>query len=230
MPKISVVIEADSAQEYVELLAALSGAGAYPILEAREKAVRPAKKAEKEVLTASVQGAETAPIDAAVLKQLDQKIEEVSQQIDQNMLDAGATGLPEKAAAEPKATEEQMAEYHAGSGKPEMPEKKARAPRKAKEAKPAETEHVGTVAIMPNGNGEVPTRMDVGDTFARYVQKYGVNFAQTDISKMLQETFGPDVRKKSDIPDDADAFRKAIAVVEKATLENPYNRKVDLNG
>jgi hypothetical protein len=47
---------------------------------------------------------------------------------------------------------------------------------------------------------------------------------------MLQDMFGADVRKKSDVPEDQKSLRQAISTITQATVDNPYNRKVDLNG
>jgi outer membrane biosynthesis protein TonB len=119
--------------------------------------------------------------------------------------------------------------------KPEQPEEplspsvvkgKRGRPKKAQPIIETPAEIVATVV-----NGPVATqpaqdtvvRQDLLDTFNAYVQRYGYNFGYTDVSKLLQQTFGDDVKKSSDVTD-AD-IGKAIAVVRAAINDNPFNRR-----
>jgi len=217
MPRISLQIEADSADEYLTILTRI-----VPL-----------------AVVARHKNDWAAPFH-------DVEPDEAEQP--QPDIQSGTFGI--KQDDEPAPVE--VARYDGTTGEP-VEEKKARKPRGPNKPKmapvtedaPEEVEHVGTVAVgirkaeeekpavterVPEGNGEVLTRTDLGDTIAGYVRKYGINFAQTDVSKMLQDMFGADVRKKSDVPDDQPSLRKAITTITQATIDNPYNRKVDVNG
>jgi len=221
MPRISLQIEADSADEYLTILTRI-----VPLaVVARHKNdwAEPFKDVEPDE-------AEVPQSGTFGIKQ-----EEPEATVAQWPL---APVLTPEEPDQPPA-EIKPARKPRGPNKPKMPPVSVDAPQE-------EDEHVGTVAVgtrkveeekpavterVPEeGNGEVLTRMDLGDTIAGYVRKYGINFAQTDVSKMLQDMFGADVRKKSDVPDDQPSLRKAISAITQATIDNPYNRKVDVNG
>jgi len=80
-----------------------------------------------------------------------------------------------------------------------------------------------TAPAQVNGGVE-DMRANLMKVFAGYVQKYGTNFGYGDVSKLLQDNFGPDVRKSSDVTDDN--LVKAVLVVQSAIDANPYGRKV----
>jgi len=90
-----------------------------------------------------------------------------------------------------------------------------------KQAAPVEPEKPAPVKT----NGKDVSRQDLLDTFSEYVAQYGVSFGYTDISKLLQTHLGEDVRKASDVPEAS--LAAAIDVVTKAIKENPFNRKRD---
>jgi hypothetical protein len=202
MPKISVTIEAETQDEFLSLLNCLLPVEHQSVVKRQDNGASEPKDA--------VPTTESVPAPDEV-----------------DAIEIPAEPLEEKKARKPR-----------GPNKPKMVP--------VTEEAPEEVEHVGTVAMAVNDiqesikNGastspkeekeEVLTRMDLGDTIAGYVRKYGINFAQTDVSKMLQDMFGADVRKKSDVPDTQPALRQAIATITQATIDNPYNRKVDVNG
>jgi hypothetical protein len=202
MPKISLHVEADSADEYLTILTHI-----IPLaVVARHKNdwAEPFKDVEAK------------SDDAPVVEVHEMTAEETTEAVAQeDAVEAEKVALQESVDKKPR--------------KPRGPNKPKKTP--VTEDAPEEVEHVGTVAVAEEqGNGEVLTRMDLGDTIAGYVRKYGINFAQTDVSKMLQDMFGADVRKKSDVPDDQKSLKQAIATITQATIDNPYNRKVDVNG
>jgi hypothetical protein len=82
----------------------------------------------------------------------------------------------------------------------------------------------GTAATAQVNGGVEDMRANLMKVFAGYVQKYGTNFGYGDVSKLLQDNFGPDVRKSSDVTDDN--LVKAVLVVQSAIDANPYGRKV----
>ena len=211
MPKISLHVEADSPDEFLELLSAFT--------------------------RNQVQG--FVPKDDGVYAEAERREDTATEElitIAKDFVAQEAKKWPPAPVLTPEEPDQPPAEI--------KPARKPRGPNKPKmapvtEEAPEEVEHVGTVAVSTdapasveqgNGKDEVLTRMDLGDTIAGYVRKYGINFAQTDVSKMLQDMFGADVRKKSDVPDDQKSLRQAIATITQATIDNPYNRKVDVNG
>lgn len=100
-------------------------------------------------------------------------------------------------------------------------EETAAAPSPAAAAAVATT--AGTKPTSSNGGSTEELRKRLMQTFADYVQRYGTNFGYTDVSKMLTDTFGPGVRKSSDVTDDN--LAKAVAVVGQAIEANPFGRR-----
>jgi hypothetical protein len=147
-------------------------------------------------------------------------------------LEAAQPPKPQPKPTEPKPTEPDepqpaavVAEEPALQGAevqeaPKEPKKGRGRPRKeTTEQPPAET-----AATAPVNGGVEDMRANLMKVFAGYVQKYGTNFGYGDVSKLLQDNFGPDVRKSSDVTDDN--LVKAVLVVQGAIDANPYGRKV----
>jgi len=126
-----------------------------------------------------------------------------------------APGGPHVPAAEaPKETKK-------GRGRPKR-EAAAPAAGAASAASPAPAVTI-TAPSQVNGGIE-DMRANLMKVFAAYVQKYGTNFGYGDVSKLLQDNFGPEVRKSSDVTDDN--LVKAVIVVQSAIEANPFGRKV----
>jgi hypothetical protein len=206
MPKISLHVEADTPEEFRKLMAMFNVA---PYWEPKAGAPQSDTFGVVDIKT-NIQSGTQGIKQSDDVPEVRPMPEEIKAKLDE--IEATEEPVEEKKARKPR-----------GPNKPKM--------TPVTEEAPEEVEHVGTVAVAEEqGNGEVLTRMDLGDTIAGYVRKYGINFAQTDVSKMLQDMFGADVRKKSDVPDDQPSLRKAISAITQATIDNPYNRKVDVNG
>lgn len=92
------------------------------------------------------------------------------------------------------------------------------------EDEPTEAPVAAPEAPKTNGK-ETVSRQDLLDVFAEYVQRYSANYGYTDISNLLQQNFGGNVRKASDVPEDM--LGKAVAAIRAAITDNPFNRKRD---
>lgn len=204
--KISLVIESDSVEEFRAALATLMPAGG----------------SDKEYLAA------VAARTASVVRDLEKR--EVTSPPDTFRPDTQEETAPAEAPAAAEAPPATM-----------EPPVKAKKPRGRKpkaeggEAPPTTTAPYVEVApatpakqASPKSGAIGVTRDDLMAIFSRYVQKYGTNFGYTDVSKMLTDTFGPGVRKSSDVTDDN--LAKAVAVVSHAIEANPFARKrADVN-
>jgi hypothetical protein len=63
----------------------------------------------------------------------------------------------------------------------------------------------------------------LGQVFGAYVRRYGTGVGYSDVSKLLSDNFGTGVRKQSDVTDAN--LAKAIAVVSGAIEANPFQRR-----
>jgi outer membrane biosynthesis protein TonB len=97
-------------------------------------------------------------------------------------------------------------------------------PKKAAAAEPAAAV-VAPAAPAPAGNGEaeVSQRDVLMDAFRGYVLRYGTGNGYSDVSKLLSDNFGPEVRKSSDVTDEN--LPKAIVIVRNAIDANPFQRR-----
>lgn len=86
----------------------------------------------------------------------------------------------------------------------------------------AEPEQEAVIEVQQPEPVSGPSRTDLSATFNEYIRQYG-HFGFNDVSTLLQNTFGENVRKASDVSDEN--LAKAISVVKQAVVENPFNRK-----
>jgi hypothetical protein len=128
---------------------------------------------------------------------------------------------PQPAAVVAEAPAEAPAEAKKGRGRP----RKAPAADTVEERQWQATEsRIAAQGDAQVNGGVEDMRANLMKVFAGYVQKYGTNFGYGDVSKLLQDNFGPDVRKSSDVTDEN--LVKAVIVVQNAIEANPYGRKV----
>jgi hypothetical protein len=118
-----------------------------------------------------------------------------------------------------------------------------KATEKPKEAEKAATEEPPAEAAKAAGNGaadtgeafnpfaEEPkpakkkkiTRDEVQQAFNSYREAYGQASAITDVTAMLGKNFG--IKRIADIPNDQEAFAKAIEMVKAAISNNEFGRE-----
>lgn len=72
------------------------------------------------------------------------------------------------------------------------------------------------------------THNDVKNALGLYVKTYGMAATQEDGPKVIALMFGEGKSKVSDVPDDQDSLRKAIAGINEMLEKNPYGREADL--
>jgi hypothetical protein len=200
--KISLVIEADSVDDFVAAIEAIN---------TRPIKVRPfpeAVEVQKVVDTLATLEQEQPPAATAPVAP-----------------PAHVEPLPQPAVAGEPAVAAAPVEAKKPRGRPKKAEAATVPP--TTEA-PAVTTTAGTTPTSSNGGSIDELRKRLMQTFADYVQRYGTNFGYTDVSKMLTDTFGPGVRKSSDVSDDN--LARAVAVVGQAIEANPFGRRrADVN-
>jgi hypothetical protein len=206
--KISVHIEADSAEELQAALAAFHVKGV------DETPQIPLESIIKDVPVASMPLTDT-PLtaqDVATESYVKRTEEGIAAQVVPLDEIKTLTEKPEsvaKAPVEPKPTE-----------------KPARGRPGRKTAEPAP---VAEAPVAPQKAPVEPiqmlTRKDLLDVFSEYVARYGVAFGYNDVSALLQQHFGNGVRKASDVADKD--LASAIRTIKSAINDNPFNRKRD---
>jgi hypothetical protein len=145
-----------------------------------------------------------------------------------------------KLASDPEPAPVKSPFVYAEPNKPEAPRKSAEKP---KEAEKAATEEPPAEAAKAAGNGaadtteafnpfaEEPkpakkkkiTRDEVQQAFNSYREAYGQASAITDVTAMLGKNFG--IKRIADIPNDQEAFAKAIEMVKAAISNNEFGRE-----
>jgi len=219
MPKISVHLEADSAEEFRALLAAFQFKQVQPQAAPEpDRAAGPKKEALNPVLTTSIQDvtleASQGPSEA-----------------EQPATEAKEPAQPRRGRPRKEKTAERAGDTAGEAAGVVLPvpgvvhedgQAKAEAAPEAKpepvKAKPKPMPH----AQPENG---AATRQDLLDAFSEYVQRYGASFGFSDISQLLQKNLGDGVRKASDVPEDK--LPVAIGAIKSAINDNPFNRKRD---
>lgn len=153
-------------------------------------------------------------------------------------LEAAQPPKPKPVPTEPKPVPTEPDEPEPAAVVAEAPPAPAEAPVEAKKGRgrprkaPVAETGAAPVAVAPvaappapvNGPtvGETP-REALGHVFGAYVRRYGTGVGYSDVSKILTDTFGPGIRKQSDLPDEH--LPKAIAVVAAAIESNPFQRR-----
>jgi hypothetical protein len=213
MPKISVHLEADSAEEFQALLQAFH--------------VKPAEREHfwKDELEPAPKPGEvfTAPGGPYELAQPGVEIEQPAAEAKEPAQPRRGRPRKEKTvepvgpAAEPAVgvVLPEPGVVHEGGHAEEAAPKAEAAPAPVK---PKPMPH----ALPENG---AATRQDLLDAFSEYVQRYGASFGFSDISQLLQKNLGDGVRKASDVPEDK--LPVAIGAIKSAINDNPFNRKRD---
>lgn len=229
MPKISVHLEADSAEEFQALLAAFQ-------LQAT-----PPAPAQGDDLTRMYEG--VSRIAAKIIAE-----EPAGTRTTEEAPDPVTVRVPEPEVEQPvAAAPQEPAQPRRGRPRKEKAEKPV-----GPAAEPAvgvvlpvpgvvheggQTEEAAPKAeaapapvkpkIMPHAKPEngAATRQDLLDAFSEYVQRYGASFGFSDISQLLQKNLGDGVRKASDVPEDK--LPVAIGAIKTAIADNPFNRKRD---
>jgi hypothetical protein len=69
------------------------------------------------------------------------------------------------------------------------------------------------------------THDSVRDVLGRYVKAYGMEATMTDGPAIFAKLFGEGKAKVSDIPDAQEDLARAVAAIEAALTENPFDRK-----
>lgn len=125
--------------------------------------------------------------------------------------------------AEPKAKAN-------GSQKPKEEQKAAPEEQTEKAAETSEQADAGEgEAFNPFAEETKPkkakklTRDDVSNAFKKYITTFGQASAMADVTVMLQTGFS--VKAIKDIPNDQEAFTKAIEMVNNAIETNQFNRE-----
>jgi hypothetical protein len=156
------------------------------------------------------------------------------QEQEQEQPPAATAPVVPSAPVEAQSPQTAPAEPAAAAAAPVEAKKSRGRGKKAEAAASPSTAANTTVSAPPvtqptsSKGGRTATRDDLMKTFASYVQRYGTNYGYTDVSKMLTDTFGPGVRKSSDVTDDN--LDQAVAVVAGAIEANPFGRKrADVN-
>jgi hypothetical protein len=172
MPKISVQLEADSAEEFQALLAAFH-----------------VKPAEQQVSTRTTEEA-LEPVTVRVPEpEAEQPAVAEAKEPAQPRRGRPRKEKPaEPAAGAAASVDLPVAETLPGSVEPE-PEA---APEPVKPAKAAPKAKEPEIVV---------SRQDLLDAFSEYVQRYGASFGFSDISQLLQKNLGDGVRKASDVPE-----------------------------
>jgi hypothetical protein len=200
MPKISVQLEADSAEEFRALLSALYATVPMTGVPAGQAAMQSLSPQE----SVSTRTVEEAPEPVTV------RVPEAEQPAAEAPVKA-KRGRPAKTApVEPEAAVEPAAAEPVAEPEPVKAE-----PVKAKPK------------TMPHAQPEngAASRQDLLDAFSEYVQRYGASFGFSDISSLLQKNLGDGVRKASDVPEEK--LSVAIGAIKTAIADNPFNRKRD---
>ena len=203
MPKISVQLEADSAEEFMELIEAFKRRDfnrvTAPAFKPYAKHTEPTTpQPEEQQEPEASQGPSEAEGPASIpLEQLRAP---------------KRRGRPAKAApVEPvEATQPTVGPQPVDAVEEPVPEPVKTKPKTMPHAKPE--------------NGAA-TRQDLLDAFSEYVQRYGASFGFSDISSLLQKNLGDGVRKASDVPEEK--LQVAIGAIKTAIADNPFNRKRD---
>jgi hypothetical protein len=211
MPKISVHLEADSAEEFRALLSALYAT--VPMTGVTSRRVTPDEKPLIKV----------PPVeDFAPPKPEEQQEPEVSQgpsEAEQPAAEAKEPAQPRRGRPrkeKPAETPAEPAEAAAVEPAPEAPAVADPAAVKVKAEKAKEQAKNPEIVV---------SRQDLLDAFSEYVQRYGASFGFSDISSLLQKNLGDGVRKASDVPEEK--LPVAIDAIKTAIADNPFNRKRD---
>ena len=201
--KISLHIEAESAEEFHLALESLRTSAVAPMVETKEE-MRERLRPRSVVEVIRTLEEEHAPVEPPV----------------------AVEAAPEPAAE--AQVEEPVVEAAAPAPAPaaEPAERK----RRGRKATPAPLdERAPEVAPAPaatksNGGMVAPvTRDDFNAACRAYVHAYGLNFAQVDAPRLLQPAFGEQIRRSADV-EDKDLAR-AIDIMNEAIKANPFSRK-----
>jgi outer membrane biosynthesis protein TonB len=213
MPKISVHLEADTAEEFASLLLVFHVKHLEDIVYQRER------EDEADLLT------KQAVSD--VLYAQPKKPEPVSTRTVEETPEPVTVRVPEPAAEAPVKSKRGRPFKTA----PVEPAEAAQ-PAVTPQPVPAVEEPVpAVVKAAPAPKVKEPTiesvasRQDLLDVFSEYVQRYGASFGFSDISQLLQKHLGDGVRKASDVTEDK--LSVAIGAIKTAIADNPFNRKRD---
>lgn len=203
--KISLHIEANTVEEYREALLALGVAVPASVeVKSPDLIATPEPVAEK-----------PAPFPATQPKAEDTEVQEAQ-------LPPPLTDIQKKA-AELKEKRQR--------GRPRVKREAVSEP--AESTREVEAAQVEPEAVAPEpGNGAAlidveSARVELLNAFAGYVQTYGTGSGYADVSKLLQQHFGKDVRKASHVTDAN--LDQATKLIRRATKDNPFSREV-LNG
>jgi len=200
MPKISVHLEADTAEEFASLLLVFHVKHLEDIVYQREREDEAELIRRKEVSDVLYAQPVRAPEP------------EPEPEVEQPAAEAKEPAQPRRG----RPRKEKPAEAAEAPVEPAVAEQEA-TPEPVK-AKPKATPH----AQPENG---AASRQDLLDAFSEYVQRYGASFGFSDISSLLQKNLGDGVRKASDVPEDK--LSVAIGAIKTAIADNPFNRKRD---
>jgi hypothetical protein len=215
MPKISVQIEADSAEEFRSLIASFfipttSDAGVPPQAEPDEKEDL-ARQYETTI------GRIKKDIEAGTFG-----VESVTLEPSQGPSEGTPPPVKPKRGRPAKTAPVEPAEATQPAVTPQ-PVPPVEEPVSAV----VETAAAAKVKTMPHAQPEngAASRQDLLDAFSEYVQRYGASFGFSDISQLLQKNLGDGVRKASDVPEEK--LSVAIGAIKTAIADNPFNRKRD---